>query len=200
MPFERGRCFRYKYIRSSLPSSRRKVEMTQTVVLSTSNLQRPLFERGAIVKFESYGVLEAALAAGHRVIVCSTRTKTTPIYDAWWIALVGQENVFLADEPAVDENDPDALDAHGRPYVGYSHPKFDVSSGWKKGFAALGIPWPTQENGEPAFWTAAEYRLKEFGLLSRTDLPYPSAAVDRLAELKGGGTDFSALFACREQK
>jgi len=130
--------------------------MRKTVVLTTSDIQTPTYNGNELVRMTSRGLLEAALAAGHRVLVFSTRTKVSDT-DAWWVALVRQENIFLTDE--VSRKD-------------YYSQSGDSSSGWKKGFAALGLAWPTDDRGEPIFWTSAWSFLQNAGILTPHDLKH----------------------------
>lgn len=116
---------------------------------STSELK---YGRGEL-KVWSTGLLERVLAAGHEVIVVTTRTKLGN-HDKWWLELVSADNVFLAAEP-----DPE---------VWRWRENERVSSGWMHAFERLGIPWPTN-HGESGHWTWARNFLSANNILQAHD-------------------------------
>ena len=127
-------------------------------VFSTTDVQRwypPDFSRRLEVP-QSTGVVEAALALGYTVYVASTRMKLG-LHDQWWVALVGEANVFLAND-------------HGDAYSQQIHRdrNAEVSSGWSRLYEALGEEWPTWE-GEPCFWTSARQILSGRGYAEARD-------------------------------
>lgn len=110
------------------------------IFMSTSHIQD--WVRGA--NFISTGRLEAALAAGHRVVVVSTRTSLAPT-DQWWVGLVRKEDIFLTEK------------VMHQTYGWEAHP--DV--GWQKAFQAFCLPWPTPRwEGEKATWQDARHALE----------------------------------------
>lgn len=114
--------------------------------LTTSEIQE-VFDVG----ITRHDTLPRALREGYKVLVFSTREKLAPS-DDWWVKLVGRENVFLCDPRKNDWEE------------------YDYASGWKKGFAKLGISWPT-ENGEPVCWTHAQVFLsRETAICTGADI------------------------------
>ena len=132
----------------------------KTAVFSTSDVQRwhPGDYSVHLEEPESTGVIEAALAAGYTIYVASTRMRPSAT-DRWWVALVGEDNVFFAND-------------HGdyRTMAESPDPNREIGSGWARLYERLGEDWPTWE-GEPEFWAAARAALAERGYAQARDFP-----------------------------
>lgn len=137
----------------------RKVLLTTSDIFTYHEKGKTKHPRGGVelkytseqLEFWSTGVLERVLEAGHQVIVATTRSRSElGNHDQWWLALVGEDNVFFASD---NESLP-----HNRRY----------SQGWMQAFEVLGIPWP-MDGDEPEHWTAAQSLLKPHGILTTYD-------------------------------
>jgi hypothetical protein len=79
------------------------------------DLERPCY---------STGKLEQALEEGHVIVVVTTRRSLYP-HDAWWFALVEQDNVFLANSASKDDAS-------------------NCLPAWQYAYHKLGIAWPEE--------------------------------------------------------
>ncbi len=101
-------------------------------IFTTSEIQRGRWSGSglAALDFEatSTGALERALEQGFTVLVVSSRSQLG-LHDVWWIELVGEDNVFVAQDPFEVEGDQKRAEA--------------VNAGWRRLFARLDEEWPT---------------------------------------------------------
>jgi hypothetical protein len=87
--------------------------------------------------YPTNGLLEKAIELGYEVFVVSTRSKTTEV-DAWWLALVPADHIFLADpKPGTCES-------------------WDIDSGRKRLVSALGLQWPEGIRPNIAYWLPSQ--------------------------------------------
>lgn len=103
------------------------------------------------------GLLEQSIAAGDRIIVCSTRERLGP-HDKWWLELLDEKELFLS---ISDDDLPEDT-----PYD--QRRNMVVSSSWMKGMESLGIPWPSEKqvygptgDESPAFWASVRYYVTD---------------------------------------
>ena len=98
------------------------------------------------------GRLERAMGEGYKVLVATTR-DTLLEGDEWWVALVGEENIFLAD-PDPHERDPETGEWCRR----------HIGAGWRALYAHLGEEWPIcPVRQAPKWWTGARWELLNRG-------------------------------------
>jgi len=86
---------------------------------------------GADYALYSAGKLEQALAAGYVVYVASKRTELGE-HDAWWLAHVPRERIFLYDELRLSPDNPGVPAAKAGSLAILP---------WQRLYAALGLPW-----------------------------------------------------------
>jgi len=98
----------------------------------------------------SRGNLERALDDGYTVYVASTRHKLGD-HDAWWVEMVGRENVFLAGEEDIERA---------------------ICLGWYKVYEKLGLEWPVH-HARPFWWTGAREALRDHGVKLGVDFRRP---------------------------
>ena len=116
-----------------------------TAVFTTSDIQ----SRDGVTK----GRLERAMSEGYKVLVATTRDRLTDDHDGWWVALVGEENIFLADP------DPHRRDPETGEWC-----RAWLKVGWEKLYAHLGEEWPIcPVRQAPEGWQGAKWELLNRG-------------------------------------
>lgn len=164
-------------------------------IFSTSEIQ--FVNQGADVPITT-GALERALENGFQCYVASTRHGLGKT-DAWWVKLVGEENVFLAKTPEHVDSLPWSTVRtflEGNPELGYTNgwgtiENWRYSSGWRLLYKRLGEVWPRLVETvsppvrgnvgaytwrtSPAPWRAARDRLRKLGYVRGNELQWNKA-------------------------
>ena len=136
-------------------------------IFTTSEIQRVSYSGPVDFEATSTGALERALEQGFTVFVVTTRPRLG-LHDIWWIDLVGEDSVFVAEDSYAVESDSERDAA--------------VNAGWRRLFERLDQPWPTHtwthpRTGETVttqeHWVQAQAALVDRGYARGRDFATP---------------------------